>query len=71
MAVSNPMTTEQNIKHPAPYTVHWATGPVHCCEEHARQLRGLAQFLGTHVGVTNAPDGAQCGNCQNEAETAR
>lgn len=53
---------------PATKTVHWASGPVNACEHHAAQLVGLAGFLGTHVGVTPAPDGSQCGNCQNECD---
>lgn len=51
---------------PAVKTVHWPSGPVNACDVHAVQLIGLADFLGTHVGVTAAPDGSQCGNCQNE-----
>lgn len=54
-------------KFPAAYIVHWPTGPTPCCEEHARQLRGLANFLGSHVAVSPAPEDAQCMNCVNEA----
>lgn len=55
-------------KYPAMRTVHWPSGPVHACDEHARQLVGLASFLGSHVGVTAAPDNSECANCANEAK---
>ena len=51
---------------PAIYTVHWPSGPVNACADHASKLRGLAVFMGCHAGITAAPDGAQCVNCQNE-----
>lgn len=54
------------MTYPATKTVHWPSGPVNACDDHAAQIVGLAKFLGSHVGVTAAPDGAQCGNCQNE-----
>lgn len=57
-----------NTKYPATKTVHWPSGPVNACDEHASQLLGLAGFLGSHVGVTAAPDGAECSNCANEAK---
>lgn len=53
--------------YPAAFTVHWPNGPVHCCAHHRVGLVGLAALLGSHVGVTLAPDGAQCSNCINEA----
>lgn len=55
---------------PAMYTVHWPSGPVHACATHASQLRGLAGFLGAHVGFTAAPYGAQCANCENAAKVS-
>ncbi len=54
--------------YPAAVTMHCPTGPVHSCYMHAAQIRGLMGFLGTHVGETDAPDGAQCANCVNEAK---
>lgn len=52
---------------PAPFLVHWATGPVPCCEEHAEALVGLGRFMGTHLAVTeNLDKEAQCTNCINE-----
>jgi hypothetical protein len=61
------MAEETQIKFPATRIVHWPTGPVAACDEHSLQLLGLSRFLGAHVGVSNAPDGAECGNCKNEA----
>ena len=58
---------KNEIKYPAPFVAHWATGPVDCCKEHANQLVGLGNFMGTHVAVTNnANEDAQCTNCINE-----
>lgn len=54
------------IKYPADRVVHWATGPVNACEEHANQLVGLGNFLGTHVAVTTLLEPAECSNCVNE-----
>ena len=53
------------IKFPATKTVHWPTGPVNCCENHARALAGLGRFMGSHIAVSTAPEGAECGNCKN------
>ena len=54
------------MKHPATKTVHWPTGPVHACDEHADKLVRLANFLGSHVGVEDAPQDSTCMNCVNE-----
>jgi hypothetical protein len=54
------------MKYPATKTCHWVTGPVHACDDHAEQLLALGGFMGTHVAVTTAPDGAECSNCINE-----
>lgn len=48
------------------YIVHWATGPVICCKEHAEELEGLGRFLGSHIVVSVAPEGGECSNCRNE-----
>lgn len=56
-------------KYPAAVTVHWSTGPVDVCEEHAKQLVTLANFLGSHVAVTELINkSSECKNCINEAE---
>jgi hypothetical protein len=46
-------------------TVHWPTGPVNCCDDHAAQLVGLGNYLGSYIAVTAAPYGSECGNCKN------
>lgn len=58
----------------AAVTVHWPNGPVNVCLDHATKLKALAQFLGTHVGITPyngvKEDGEfeRCINCVNEAK---
>ena len=60
---------ELKIKYPAKYLVHWATGPVACCDNHAKQLVGLGKFMGSHIAVTNNEDNTlQCDNCINESK---
>ena len=54
------------IKFPATQVVHWATGPVNCCDTHAAQLIGLGNMLGSHVVATTLPAPAECTNCVNE-----
>lgn len=54
------------MTYPATKTVHWPSGPIHACDNHASQLVGLANMLGSHVGVTVAPEFAECTNCKNE-----
>ncbi len=58
---------ENEIKYPATVIVHWATGPVPCCQNHANQLIGLGKFMGGHTVVTEGTDpDAECENCINE-----
>lgn len=52
--------------YPATVTVHWPTGPVDCCEEHADKLVALGTMLGGHIAKTYAVEGATCENCKNE-----
>ena len=61
------MTTDTKPMHPAEFTVHTPTGPVHSCAKHARQIRGLMRMLGAHTYAVKAPDGVECANCINEA----
>lgn len=58
-------------EYPAQYVVHWPTGPVNACKEHADKLRNLGGFMGAHVTVTEAGPGASCSNCENEAKKRR
>lgn len=62
------MTIETKDLFPATHVVHWATGPVNCCEKHANELIQLSKFLGGHTIATKAEEGAQCDNCINEAK---
>lgn len=52
---------------PATCVAHWPTGPVACCDEHAREVVGLGRFMGTYVPVTVLTEPAECANCVNEA----
>ena len=52
----------------ATFTMHTVQGPIHCCVKHARQLESVMRMLGAHTSATKAPDGAVCGNCENEAK---
>lgn len=54
--------------YPAEFTAHCPNGATHCCANHASQIRGLFGFLGAHVALTAAPDGAECANCINAAK---
>lgn len=58
----------KKTKFPTTHVVHWVTGPVECCEEHAKQLLALAKIMGnTHVPVSESQDdSAECSNCDNE-----
>lgn len=53
--------------YPATVMVHWPTGPVPACDEHAQQLVGLGGFLGSHIAVTRLEQDAECENCRHEA----
>ena len=56
--------------YPATKVVHWSTGPVNACDEHAAALVRIANHLGFHVGVTDATPLATCKNCENEHKEA-
>ncbi len=56
---------------PAVFTVHTPQGPTHACVKHARAVENLFRFMGAHVNAIRAPDGAECANCINEAESAK
>lgn len=54
-------------KYPAGYIVHWASGPVYACKEHAEQIKMLGNFMGGHTHVElNLDLSKECGNCVNE-----
>ena len=55
---------------PALYLVHYPSGPVYCCEDHANKLKEIANIMGFHVGVEIHIGGnKECANCVNEAKS--
>lgn len=65
---SDALERQRREKYPATCTVHWPSGPVNSCAKHARELTGLARFLGSHVAVTTLTTPAACANCVNEGD---
>jgi hypothetical protein len=63
--VINDGVVKATIVKNATCTVHWATGPVNVCEEHAQQLVVFGRFLGAHVAVTKYEGNDMCINCVN------
>ena len=57
----------KKIKYPATCVIHWASGPVFCCDKHAKGLILVGEHLGTHVVATKLDKEAECSNCVNEA----
>ncbi len=60
------MSDIKKKKYPATCVVHWPTGPVNCCEEHAQGLVALSHHLGSHLAVTKLTEKAECSNCISE-----
>lgn len=60
--------TDTLEKAPVTHIVHWASGPVPCCEEHAKKLVGLGNYLGSHIACTKPEEDNDytCVNCENE-----
>jgi len=54
------------MKYPATCVVHWASGPVNCCDKHGQALAGLGRMLGSHIAVTKITKEAECSNCVND-----
>ncbi len=60
---------DTKVKFPAPYLVHWVTGAVACCIDHANKLVGLGEFMGSVVPVSkNLDESLECKNCKNESK---
>jgi hypothetical protein len=58
---------QEEIKYPAPFLAHWATGPVPCCEKHRYEIVRLGAFMGYVVAITeNSDESLECTNCKNE-----
>lgn len=56
------------MKFLATRTVHWPSGPIDCCDNHANQLMELNKILGgLHIVHTKPAENAECINCINEA----
>ena len=56
----------KEIKYPATCTVHWPTGPVNACEEHAKGIIAIGNHLGSHIIATKLEEPAECSNCKAE-----
>ena len=48
--------------------VHWPTGPVMACLEHARQLVAVGKALGTYVYSEETDEVGECKNCKNKSK---
>jgi len=56
------------IKYPATQILHWPSGPVNACDEHAQGIKALGNFMGAHVISTKLDKPAECSNCVNESK---
>lgn len=58
-------------EYPATHICHWPGQDVPCCGRHRGILKRLMAFMGgPALSFTEAPGGAQCVNCANEASKA-
>lgn len=64
----------EDTDYPAAFTMQWAGKPVHVCPKHGRALMAINAAMGggglSWGGLLvppEAPEGAQCENCKNEA----
>ena len=46
--------------------VHWATGPVPVCDQHAEGLKNIGRALGLHVHAEDYKGEASCITCKNK-----
>lgn len=53
---------------PADLIVHWSTGPVLCCIDHAEKLIALGGVMGQHTPAEPYSGNDPCVNCVNEAQ---
>lgn len=60
------MSKKTELKYPASVVVHCPTGPVHACEEHAKQIQGLMSFMAAHTVCTKSDGKHECSNCVDE-----
>lgn len=52
----------------AAVVVHWPSGPVLACLDHAKQMKTLGSYLGAHVHVEPYSGDEACTNCVNAAK---
>ena len=57
---------ENKVKYPATCVVHWPSGPVNACDQHARGIIALGNMLGSHMIATKIEGEAECSNCVSE-----
>ena len=55
------------MKFPATTIVHTTTGPMPCCDKHAKKLEALMSFMGGRTNNTDLLKPTECINCLNEA----
>ncbi len=60
------MTNKTKPIEKAALTVHWATGPVLCCIDHAEKLIALSKIMGQHTPAMPYAGDEPCVNCVNE-----
>jgi len=58
------------MKNLATCRVHWPTGPVEVCLEHARQLVAVGKTLGMYIYSEEIAPTKECGNCVKESPQA-
>lgn len=51
----------------ATHIVHWPTGPVYACKEHANALVFLSNYLGSHTVASICHEDKECTNCVTAA----
>ena len=60
---------QPNIKYPATSVCYWPSGPVFCCDRHAKMLDAMARQMCCYAPIaTLALETAECSNCASEAK---
>lgn len=55
-------------KYPAEVIVHWPTGPVSMCKNHAGGLVQIGNVMGSHTVVTELAENDHCVTCKQEGD---
>lgn len=61
----------EKIKFPSIWIAHTPNGPTNCCEDHAKKVVSLFNFMGVHVHLEPLSlfdGGRECDNCLHEAK---